>query len=196
MVANMLIKIKYLMFFGLFFVSTWAFAGLWIPSSNADVSSITFAGSRLNNVEIGIFKATQDGSLDKLSPIATFTGNATVTFVHNGGNWDVSVAGQTASLSGSNEFQLGWLINGVWVTDIDVAPNPETPNLWELTFLNPDDTANVEKLSVANAEPVAQNILLTHNISTASLATTAWGFLGGLLGCLAVSKRRSEHLID
>ena len=78
----------------------------------------------------------------------------------------------------------------------DVAPNPETPNLWELTFLNPDDTANVEKLSVANAEPVAQNILLTHNISTASLATTAWGFLGGLLGCLAVSKRRSEHLMD
>jgi len=188
----MMFNIKFLIYSGLLVASQSIFANQWLPSSG---SSIKFEASSLKNAEIGIFNADSFGST--VEPVATFTGNATVTFVQQGATWNISVAGKTATLANANQFQLAWLSNGVWVKELNVVQSATTPNLWELTFLDSAHGSATESVSVSNIEPVQQVVSTasasSYNISEVPLSATVWVFLSGLLACLAVGKHRVEN---
>ncbi|WP_347988936.1 hypothetical protein [Methylomonas sp. AM2-LC] len=187
----MMFNIKFLMCAGLLVASQSIFANQWLPSSG---SSVKFEASSLKNAEIGIFNVDSRGLTAE--PLATFTGNAIVTFVQQGHNWNVSVGGKTATLANANQFQLAWLSNGVWVTELNVVPSATTPNLWELTFLDSAHGSVTESVTVSNIEPVQQVVSAassSYSISEVPLSATVWVFLSGLLGCLAVGKHRIEN---
>ncbi|MGD0958852.1 MAG: hypothetical protein ABSB19_03505 [Methylomonas sp.] len=187
----MIFKTSLIIYFSLLVASQPVSASLWLPSApNAEVSTVTFSGSSMRNAEIGIFNAETKNLSDK--PVASFNGNAKVTFVHNGKNWDVSVDGKTSTQLNSNLFQLAWLSNGAWIPEVDVTPSKITPNLWELTFLDSEHGSAKETVSVANIEPAPQASESVESIvSAVPLSATAWAFLSGLIGSLAISKRRN-----
>lgn len=190
----MLSSAKKYLFFGLLTTSQAVSASEWTPTASA-VNFLGFAPFGSQTGTIGIFEDTDDIALS-LGPIAAFSNGATVLFAQNGSDWDITVhsmgISSVATLTGSNDFQLGWLSNGAWIPQTGNNANPWAPNIWQLTFID-------SSLPFNNTQTLlATNIALSEAIppSEVPLPAAAWSFMVGILGLLALGKRRTREEND
>lgn len=190
-----MLTVKSCMFLGLLTAAQAASASQWSPTaSSVNFFALGSFGSQTGT--IGIFEDT-DSIAASLGPIASFSNGATVAFAQNGSDWDITVystgAPSVATLSGSNGFQLGWFSNGAWVPQTGNNANPWLPNVWQLTFID-------SSLAYNNTQSlVATNIeLFEAPVPPAAvpLPTAAWSFIAGIMGVLALSKRRIHEETD
>lgn len=190
----MLLNLKNVMFLGFLIVSQGVSANVWLPVG-PNVASITFGASSMQNARIGIFNS--GGYIANSKPIVSFTGNAKVSFVQDGMNWDITVKQQSSSggtlitrstLFGSNLFQLGWFSNGVWIPE--AFSSLTDSNDWLLTFKDLTHGGVTESITVSNISQSLTNDVADDRVNIMPLSLAAWMFLCGFMVCLAFGKHR------
>ena len=165
-----------------------AIASVWLPSDAADSVNITI--SNPGHAQLGIFSA---GSLNSASkPLLTFTGGTSVKFVRDGSNWEISAAGHSARLGGSEKFQLGRYANGTWITENSAVHDSANLNVWQLAFQDESAINTAATVTVANIrqDEAVQFLALP---AEKHLPVTVWLALGGFLLFLALNKQRRSR---
>ncbi|MDD1620625.1 MAG: hypothetical protein LUQ11_04015 [Methylococcaceae bacterium] len=185
---------------GLLTASHVASANVWSPTAS-DVNflaygpfSSAFSGWTQTGT-IGIFE--DNVNVATSTPVAKFSNGATVTFTPNGSNWDIKLASMgadtlTETLAASNQFQLGWLSNGKWIPEAGNNSNPWTPNFWQLTFIDGSLASNNTETLYATNIKLPSQLVDSFPLTTVPLPAAAWSFMLGIMGLLAIGKRRQQ----
>ncbi len=195
----MLLNLQRCVVLGLLTASHAASANVWEPTAS-DVNFFSFAAFAgpfvgwAQTGTIGIFEDTDSMTATSI-PVAEFSNGATVTFAQKGLDWNITVAStgvpsSTTTLLGSDQFQLGWLSNGKWIPETGNNSNPWTPNFWQLTFVDSAlKSNNTETLYVTNIK-LSSQIIESAPLTSVPLPAAAWSFMAGIMGLLAIGKRR------
>lgn len=188
-----MLSVKRCMCLGLLTATQAVSASQWSPTAPA-VNFFAFSPFGSQTGTIGIFEDTD--SISALAiPVVSFSNAATVLFAQNGADWDITVystgVSSIATLSGSDDFQLGWRSNGAWVPQTGNYANPWAPNIWQLTFIDSSLAFNnMHTLFATNIE-LAETPAPTP--AAVPLPAAAWSFMAGIMGLLALSRRRPSE---
>lgn len=111
--------IKHWLGVSLFAVSTVSAAEVWEPNDGdinlMSISPLGFAFPALNDT-FGIFEDNAD--LRFAAPVLTFDGVGSVSFTPTGSNYTISNDGDSGTLLGSNKFQIGFLSQDGWSSEV------------------------------------------------------------------------------
>lgn len=182
------LSLKHVAALCLLVVSTASSASVWAPEGNvASFFATNLLGKPVLTATFGIFDDNVTIGDVNVNPVVQFTGFDAVAFTANGSNYGISTlfSGFSGNLSGSSNFQIGYLSSNGWVSE--VFNSDEIAPFITFGFNNGAQFNNPRLLKVAGIVAVPGN----DPVGAVPLPASIWMMTSALLGMLYAGRRKA-----
>ena len=178
-------KVKTIVYAGLLAGIQTVCAAIWAPVDLDGLSSVS--GN-------GIDSAKQDILFNPASvmPLLTFTNDSLMNSAVEDLQASIIPGWPSLVIQEANSLQLDGFGKGKWIKVQHIGTFAGQVH-WKLVFQNGDEVLVAEMLALPKPSVAGKSDTPQSKISTVPLSATAWIFLSGLMGFLALSKNKQRR---